>query len=46
MVDDGVPSRGHRTNMMNPAFKCVGIGCAVHKVYDVMVCLDYAGGMA
>ena len=28
LIDDGVPSRGHRDNILNANFKYVGIGLA------------------
>jgi uncharacterized protein YkwD len=31
IVDDGVPSRGHRTNCFKPDFALVGICSAPHK---------------
>jgi uncharacterized protein YkwD len=46
IVDDGVPSRGHRHNIFKPDFNVVGVGAAPHTVYGCVCVLDYAGGMA
>lgn len=43
LVDDGVPSRGHRTNLLNPQFKVVGIAVGPHPVYGHMCVMDFAG---
>jgi len=45
MIDDGVPSRGHRTNILKDAFKTLGTWSAGHKIYRSETVLDYAGGM-
>jgi uncharacterized protein YkwD len=44
IVDDGVPSRSHRQNLMNPKFCVVGIACGPHPVYQTMCVLIFAGG--
>lgn len=36
IVDDGVPSRGHRENIMRPDFRTVGIGTGPHSRYGAM----------
>jgi len=43
LVDDGVPSRGHRLNVLNAQFKKVGIAVGPHKVYKFMNVCDFAG---
>ena len=45
LIDDGVKSRGHRTTLLNPNFKLVGVACGKHPVYNTMCVLDFAGGM-
>ena len=44
IVDDGVSSRGHRTNIFNPAFKVMACFSGEHKQYETMTTIDYAGG--
>ncbi len=45
VVDDGVPSRGHRKNIYSSEFKYVGIGTAPHKTYKRCTVFDYASGV-
>ncbi|MDR2495391.1 MAG: CAP domain-containing protein, partial [Spirochaetaceae bacterium] len=42
LIDDGVPSRGHRKNNMESAFAFAGVGVGAHKVYGTMAVLDFA----
>ena len=41
IVDAGVPSRGHRSNIFNPLFREAGVACGPHRVYGAMCVVDF-----
>jgi uncharacterized protein YkwD len=43
LIDDGVPSRGHRENIMNGSFNCAGVSIGPHQVYRYMCPTVFAG---
>jgi uncharacterized protein YkwD len=44
VIDDGVHDRGHRTNLFDPDFHFVGIGCESHARYRNVCVIDFAEG--
>eukprot|EP01059_Diplonema_ambulator_P013693 TRINITY_DN24263_c0_g1_i1.p1 TRINITY_DN24263_c0_g1~~TRINITY_DN24263_c0_g1_i1.p1 ORF type:complete len:593 (+),score=64.53 TRINITY_DN24263_c0_g1_i1:193-1971(+) len=42
IVDEGVPGRGHRTNIFEPTFTAVGIAAGPHATYRDCCVLDFA----
>ncbi len=43
LIDDGVPARGHRKNILDQAFKTVGITTGDHPKYKQMCVMEMAG---
>jgi uncharacterized protein YkwD len=44
IVDEGVPGRGHRKDLLDPFLKRAGVGCARHPTYRVVCVVDLASG--
>lgn len=42
IVDDGVPDRGHRTNLFDPLVRVVGVSCGRHPRFSVMCVIVHA----
>jgi uncharacterized protein YkwD len=46
MIDDGVASRGHRTNIFKGDFKMMGAFGGPHTQYQTCTVINYVGGFA
>jgi uncharacterized protein YkwD len=44
LIDDGVPNRGHRTNIMNGAFTQTGVSVGTHPQYRNSCTVTYTNG--
>lgn len=44
LIDDGVKSRGHRKNLLNPVFRYAGIAAGPHPKYGFLCVQDFAAG--
>ena len=42
LVDDGVPDRGHRGNLLDPRWGVQGVACGPHRDYRQICVMDYA----
>jgi len=45
IVDDGVPDRGHRRAIFDPAFTLVGVGHGANVLYDWACVIDFAAAL-
>lgn len=43
LVDDGVPTRGHRKSLLNPQFGAVGVSIGIHPKYRWMCTITLSG---
>lgn len=43
LIDDGVPDRAHRKNILNKRYKYAGVSYGKHPSYNSMCVIDYAG---
>jgi uncharacterized protein YkwD len=41
IIDDGVPSRGHRKNIFEKDFTHMGVSCGCHTMYNEVCCIAY-----
>ena len=44
IIDDGVPDRGHRTNIYTKKYGTAGVACGTHPQFRQMCVIDFAGG--
>lgn len=42
LIDDGVADRGHRTSVLNPSFRLVGIAIEEHPAYGNVCVIEFA----
>jgi uncharacterized protein YkwD len=42
LIDDGVPSRGHRITLLNNLLNLVGVSIGPHRRFDFMCVMDFA----
>ncbi|HEV7843768.1 MAG TPA: CAP domain-containing protein [Pyrinomonadaceae bacterium] len=44
LVDDGIPTRGHRNNIFNSSYIVTGVSCGNHPLFGGMCVCTFAGG--
>lgn len=44
IIDDGIPSRGHRNNIFNSSYLVTGVSCGKHPLFGGMCVCTFAGG--
>ena len=44
IIDDGVPTRGHRRNIFNALYIVAGVSCGKHPLFGGMCVCTFAGG--
>jgi len=44
IVDDGVPSRGHRKTIYDEDYRLAGVSCGPHPTFEMACVIDFAGG--
>ena len=44
LIDDGVPNRGHRHNLLDPNVRTAGVACGPHPRYGSVCVIDQAAG--
>ncbi len=42
VIDDGVPDRGHRVNLLRPEFRVAGVACGHHRSMRFVCVIDFA----
>jgi len=42
VIDDGVPDRGHRVNLLRPEFRVAGVACGHHRSMRFVCVVDFA----
>ena len=42
LVDDGVPGRGHRRNILDPTMRVIGVACGAHPQFATVCVVDHA----
>lgn len=43
LIDDGVPERGHRRNILDPDFRVAGVACRPHPRFRSVCVITFAG---